>query len=799
MTDPEKRRQRDEKGEMPLDASRKSLLERKKELEKERDDLFAHKNDYEFIRQSVFLLDQPLQRMLLGILNNDDKSETTFNEDTYIMAGNFGFENYLLLNYGKRIKDIPPEEIRLYKKEYDDFAKSDKNKFSVELARKLFALSERINDSFAKPLNEAEAQLKDAVKNDTFLREAMLGNTDVFRQYVVAKTNIPIFEKKISDASKEIDSLETEIAKIDPDVATDEQKKQLEDFKEKLAELRANVAAWDSAIENDRRGIAEFEVIYGDDQRKMLFDNIALAKNADGTVKVDDKGNIDTSGVAKEQRILASSILGLSDELSEIMSAYASYNHALRRLPLDENGNPDAAKEAEAYEGLANTAKNHTLFIKRIQDAMKIVKDYYTRVKDNHEMNTSDLFFNAFMKQLDNLLNSDAAKRLFMLDTDENDTDLILAKVTTDGGSSYKIGEARMRGAFEKAIGTVKEAIKNRNYNALSTAQSDFITDLNAFGANEDDAKKMLNDMFSLTIGFNPIDFVEEINNLRKDAKTYDIIDVVKKLDISENGNVASLFDMLQAERNAIVTRGASLEDYIMEPEIKETLQRAKSLILMAQAAIQAAYDGSNATSNAHVNDSSIAKYAEITVNTADRLMEDLLYYENQLNYLLALTDQNEKARSGYYQKCEVNIHRNIIQQLTENKEKATSWAHLFYDKFGVDVPELFTQTLSEVNCDVRLDTLNKGNYKNFKPAFVRLFSKLREKILASNEFQTIRSDEKYKDKSENYILGSLIGEFVQTKNPKLGDFGTIDADNPLTDLSMSVYLSALLNEDYEG
>lgn len=405
----------------------------------------------------------------------------------------------------------------------------------------------------------------------------------------------------------------------------------------------------------------------------MLFDNIALAKNADGTVKVDDEGNIDTSEIATEQRILARSILGLSDELSEIIHAYSSYNRTLRRLPVDENGNPDANVEAAAYEGLTNTTKNHTLFIKRIQDAMKVVRDYYTRVKDNHEMNTSDLFFNAFMKQLDNLLNSKAGDQLFMVDTDEDGNNLILAKVTTDGGSSYKIGEARMKGAFEKVVGTVKEAIKNRNYNALTTAQTDFVTDLNAFGVNEDDAKKMLNDMFSLTIGFNPIDFIEEINNLRKDAKTYDILDVVKKLDISESGNVASLFDLLQNERNAIVTRGASLEDYIMEPEIKETLQRAKSLILMAQAAIQAAYDGSNATVNAHIHDSSIAKYAEVTVNTADRLIEDLLYYENQINYLLALTEQNERARSGYYQKCEVNIHRNIIQQLTENKEKATS------------------------------------------------------------------------------------------------------------------------------
>ena len=78
------------------------------------------------------------------------------------------------------------------------------------------------------------------------------------------------------------------------------------------------------------------------------------------------------------------------------------------------------------------------------------------------------------------------------------------------------------------------------------------------------------------------------------------------------------------------------------------------------------------------------------------------------------------------------------------------------------------------------------------------MFSKIRSEILKSNSFKALK-DSDYKDKNADYVIGAEIAKMVANKNPKLGNYGEINIDDPLTDLSMSVYLVSLLSEDYES
>ena len=52
------------------------------------------------------------------------------------------------------------------------------------------------------------------------------------------------------------------------------------------------------------------------------------------------------------------------------------------------------------------------------------------------------------------------------------------------------------------------------------------------------------------------------------------------------------------------------------------------------------------------IKSADIAKNGEITERTKDALIQDLDYYLNAINYLLNLSEENEKTRSDYYQKC---------------------------------------------------------------------------------------------------------------------------------------------------
>lgn len=186
-------------------------------------------------------------------------------------------------------------------------------------------------------------------------------------------------------------------------------------------------------------------------------------------------------------------------------------------------------------------------------------------------------------------------------------------------------------------------------------------------------AERTLKNLFETTLGVDIFSTFDEINEKRKSAKSFDIVDVIKNLSISTDGEIYSLLDLLKEERNAITQKGATLQDYIMDPTHKETLKKVKSLMLIAMSAIQSASDGSNKAGNAMIKSADVAKYGEITDRTKDALIQDADYYINAIDYLLSLSEENEKTRSDYYQKCEVGIHRNVLSQLINDFDKESS------------------------------------------------------------------------------------------------------------------------------
>lgn len=183
----------------------------------------------------------------------------------------------------------------------------------------------------------------------------------------------------------------------------------------------------------------------------------------------------------------------------------------------------------------------------------------------------------------------------------------------------------------------------------------------------------MLKKCFEASLGVDIFSVFEDINKKRASIKTFDIIDVIRGLNISADGELYSLLDLLREEKNTIAQKGATLQDYIMDPTHKDTLKKVKSLMLIALSAIQSASDGSNKVGNAMIKSNDVAKYGEISERTKDALLEDADYYMNAVNYLISLSEANEKARSDYYQKCEVGIHRNVLSQLINDFNKESS------------------------------------------------------------------------------------------------------------------------------
>lgn len=795
LTDPEKRKIREEKKDLPADRTKENLLERKKELEKKRDELFDHKNDFKYIRQALFMLDVPLQKLLLGCVSDDKGQFENFNEENYVLSGNQGFDNYLYLQYGKVRKNLSSEELTIYKKDYDAFKEMDKEHIAIDLSRKLFDLSCAINETFANPLNNAENYLKDTVDNDVFERTVLLGNTKVFEKYQMAKASIPLYDTNIKKEQQILDEATKELKDLDGSDPANEAK---------INELNATIAQSQAKIDNLQKAkldlvedINEFEAIYGDDERTMPFLGISLAVDENGK-KIDDE-------ISEEQRQYAKFLQSLdSNILDDIKTLFDDANEHENNM--DEEGFVDEELVKQSKEEYSKADVLHTDYISKLQTAIKFVIDYYNKVNNKNMLNTSDLYLTALTRNIAKILNSDAFKQFSELQAEDDGSftfkHIFNGETSASGETKYKtitIGNNRaIVSTLTESVKRLSESLMKYDYNEVQNIKSWALNELTKAGIEESDAENLIKDYFETTLGVDIFSIFNDINNKRKSAKSFDIVDVIKNLSLSTDGELYSLLDLLKEEKNAIAQKGATLQDYIMDPTHKETLNKVKSLMTIALTAIQAASDGSNKVGNSMIKSADVAKYGEITERTKDALIQDLYYYLNAINYLLNLSEENEKTRSDYYQKCEVGIHRNVLSQLINDFDKESSWGNKFYKIFGVNIPELLTDAFAETGCNVTLNTLNQKNFSEFKPAFIRLFSKIRSEILNSSEFKALK-DTDYKDKSDEYIIGSEIAKMVSDKNPKLGNYGEVNIDDPLTDLSMATYLVSLLSEDYES
>lgn len=665
ISDPEKRRLRDEKESLPTDQAKASLEARKKELEKQRDELFDHKNDYKYIRQALFMLNVPLQKMLLGCLRDGDVGYKAFDEATYILSGNQGFDNYLYLKYGKTSKTISAEERAIFQKEYDAFKEEDKEHVSVDLARKLFDLSCAINKAFASPLTNAEAYLKDTTENKNFQRSIILAGTEVFQKYQIAKASLAIYDKKMAEIQSEIDAASSELNELD--ATKPENDSRINELNTLIQEKNNQLIGLEEGKKSAIQDISEFEAVYGDDERNMPFLGISLKRDEDGKL-------IDTD-IAKEQREFGQKLLGLNSELFSTISNLFTISHTAFRAGEDPEGN--VLNPEEYAKGEENQSQAESLFaehVAKLQDLVNFVLDYYTGLKDRNELNASDLYLSALTRNIVNLISSAAFSNFAEVDEQQEDGSIPLKSIY-DGAGQVVLGENPNLAEFNVLYVNIANALQKSDYGSLATIKADLIATLMAGddSLTEEGANSLIDNYFKQTLGINLFDLYEKINQARRNINTYDAVDVIKSLGIADDVEVISLFERLKEEKNAILQKGTSLQEYIMDPRSKEVLGRAQSLLMLAMTAIQAAADGSNATGNAMIHSDDVDKYGVISERTASALAEDVEYYNQCIGYLLALTEANERARTGYYQKCEVSIHRNVISQLIKDPDKESS------------------------------------------------------------------------------------------------------------------------------
>ncbi len=346
-------------------------------------------------------------------------------------------------------------------------------------------------------------------------------------------------------------------------------------------------------------------------------------------------------------------------------------------------------------------------------------------------------------------------------------------------------------------IEMLKETLNSGDLESVILAINSLKDIIDIEGVSDDQRVEILNNALDnfqkYLFGENLINWFNDIDQIMRSAKTYGIIDLLNDMQIGIGDDVMPLLNLIEESKRSLLSSN-ELTDFSLQPNAKSALLKVQSMLSFATVAIQSAYDGTNEAINTLPRQDTDIQLAEITENTKNRLVEDLLYLADIVDTMLSIADANENTKKNYAQKAETFFHQNLMNEILNGEtDNEATWVGKFYKKFNVDIKKLWETAASESGVSIDVTSLTTENFSDFKKRYVKFWQLLRSELSSyeENGSTVIRT---------NAEIGDLLGEMLDDK-AKLGQYGEVktadESNNNLTNLGIVVTLGALLNEDY--
>ena len=733
----------DKKEEEKPSKEKERLQKLLQDLLKQRDAFFNHENDKEYIDQALFIADGELQKTLVNSITGvDSKGKTDANYSTGLFEGESGFSNYMLLKYHINVKDLTTGEKQFYRNEYDTYMEKDNNILEVQAVGKtLFKLFKATRESLNPLLQKAEEELKDTVDNPFYVHFAHYKSPE----YEKYKNN------KITIVQQEalLKQLHGKLEYLDPNSEESEQ-------------IRNDIIEAQATLDDARQAVDDYELIHPDEIQSQ-FAEIATSELGQAFQSrlqsflygIKSANRIIDSNASEEEK--AQSRVMIQNQFSKLTDEILGYLGVLK-----EDNIIDGSETELLINRVIGTAFD---IIENLSDASpeEWINDYsdvpiLSTLMPDYIMDEG--ISNHAMGWLDNI------------------------KQALQSGDSQSIIDA-----FELIKTDLQGDVdwqKNENGHQVQMTDEEIASEIN----------RVVDGIQKFLFGTNLTDFLKTADDLRKSIKHYGVVDILQNMSITVDDDVRSALEFIEEQKKSLL-KSKDLESFALRPGAKEALTKIKALLNFAQIAIQAASDGYNHYLNLIPGKEGDIKFAEISQNTKNRLVEDLIYLNSVVDTLLDINAKNEFVKEGYAEKSEVYFHKSFMETLlTGDINNPATWLGKFKNKFNVNLKDIWEKTdTGKRDNYTDLSTQDRSNYVDFKKRFIAFWKQVRAEILANTEV------------SNNSLqkVGELLGEMLEP-DAKLGNYGEINAGQYLTDetknkptnLQMIIVSGALLNEDYE-
>lgn len=260
-------------------------------------------------------------------------------------------------------------------------------------------------------------------------------------------------------------------------------------------------------------------------------------------------------------------------------------------------------------------------------------------------------------------------------------------------------------GTEQQSIDNLRNFLNENSNNALSDIDIDTI----------------LFNLVPTINGISALDYVNQINKIRKDITYSPFNELFSKFTADIAGTPIPILEMINSEIKSLSGK-EKITDYAIDSQhIYNQLKSTQTLLRAFTGVIQGAYDGYNESLNPIRQSLGKNILAQIDENVAQRLLDDALILDKKISTLINLHDSNNESKLKTQKDIAINIKPKFIQSLlNENFVKD------FDSKFGINLLELW-------NSDVNYNEVNDSNYVQFEKDVIAFESKIYEEIQNKN------------------------------------------------------------------
>ena len=216
-------------------------------------------------------------------------------------------------------------------------------------------------------------------------------------------------------------------------------------------------------------------------------------------------------------------------------------------------------------------------------------------------------------------------------------------------------------------IEMLKETMNSGDLESVILAINSIKDIIDIEGVSDDQRTEILNNALDnfqkYLFGENLINWFNGVDQIMRSVKTYGIIDLLSDMQIGIGDDVMPLLNLIEESKRSLLSSN-ELTDFSLQPNAKSALLKVQSMLSFATVAIQSAYDGTNEAINKLPRQDTDIQLAEITENTKNRLVEDLLYLVDIVDTMLSIADANENTKKNYAQKAETFFHQNLMNEI---------------------------------------------------------------------------------------------------------------------------------------